>query len=77
MAASRSARAPCNRGGCRRRVAQVRWLSPNHRLLTLADAEEKLETWRRYYNEERPHGVIGNKVPIMLQNPDGAAGPPS
>jgi hypothetical protein len=27
---------------------------------------EKLEAWRRDYNEERPHGAIGNKVPIML-----------
>lgn len=27
-----------------------------HWFLTLADAREKLEAWRRYYNEERPHG---------------------
>jgi transposase InsO family protein len=31
-----------------------------HWFLTLADAAEKLEAWRRYYNEERPHGAIGN-----------------
>ncbi len=37
-----------------------------HWFLTLADAIEKLEAWRRYYNEERPHVAIGNKVPIML-----------
>tara|TARA_R110000851_G_scaffold255700_5_gene408240 strand:+ start:772 stop:1575 length:804 start_codon:yes stop_codon:yes gene_type:complete len=37
-----------------------------HWLLTLADAAEKLEAWRRYYNEERPHSAIGNKAPIML-----------
>ncbi len=43
--------------------------------LTLADAREKLEAWRRYYNEERPHGAIGNKVPISLQKPGGAASP--
>jgi hypothetical protein len=24
--------------------------------LTLADAREKMETWRRYHNEVRPHG---------------------
>ncbi len=48
-----------------------------HWLLTLADAVEKLEGWRRYYNEERPHGAIGNKVPISFINPDGATGPPS
>ena len=35
-----------------------------HWFLTLADAAENLEDWRRYYNEERPHRAIGNKVPI-------------
>ena len=39
-----------------------------HWFMTLADAQEKLEAWRRYYNEERPHGAIGNKAPIHLQN---------
>ena len=43
--------------------------------LTLADAREKLEAWRRYYNEDRPHGAIGNKPPISLQTPGGAASP--
>ena len=47
-----------------------------HWFLTLADAREKLEAWRRYYNEERPHGAIGHKPPIALQNPGGAASPP-
>ena len=40
-----------------------------HWFLTLADAAEKMEDWRRYYNEERPHGAIGHKVPISLLNP--------
>ncbi|MER9502473.1 IS3 family transposase [Mesorhizobium sp. M0587] len=48
-----------------------------HWFLTLADAAEKLEDWRRYYNEVRPHGAIGHKVPISLINPDGAVSPPS
>ena len=47
-----------------------------HWFLSLADAQEKVETWRRYYNEDRPHGAIGNKPPISLQNPDGAPSPP-
>ena len=34
--------------------------------MTLADAAEKLEAWHTYYNEERPHGAIGNKAPITL-----------
>ena len=48
-----------------------------HWFLTLADAREKMEAWRRYYNEERPHGAIGDKAPITLQNLDGAIGPSS
>lgn len=48
-----------------------------HWFLTLADAREKLEDWRKYYNEDRPHGAIGYKPPVLLQNPDGAASPPS
>jgi transposase InsO family protein len=27
-----------------------------HWFLTLADAQEKMEDWRNYYNEERPRG---------------------
>lgn len=46
-----------------------------HWFLTLADAQEKLEDWRRYYNEDRPHGAIGNKPPILLQNSGGVSGP--
>jgi putative transposase len=48
-----------------------------HWFLSLADAREKLDTWRRDYNEVRPHSAIGYKVPIALQNPGGAASPPS
>ena len=40
-----------------------------HLFLTLADAQEKLEAWRRYFNEGRPHGAIGNKPPISMMNP--------
>ena len=46
-----------------------------HWFLTLADAREKLEAWRRYYNEVRPHGAIGNQAPISLQSPGGALSP--
>jgi len=47
-----------------------------HWFLSLADTRKKLEDWRRYYNEERPHGAIGQKPPIMLLNRVGAASPP-
>lgn len=32
--------------------------------MSLADAREKLEDWRRHYNEDRPHSAIGYNVPI-------------
>lgn len=33
----------------------------------LADAETKIERWRRYYNEERPHSSIGMKTPVDFE----------
>ena len=34
----------------------------------LADAKKKIEKWRRYYNEERPHSSIGMKTPLDFEN---------
>jgi len=48
-----------------------------HWFMTLADAQEKLEAWRRDYNEVRPHSAIGYNVPVAIHNPDGATSPPS
>ncbi len=48
-----------------------------HWFLTLDDARSKVEDWRKYYNEERPHGAIGNKPPITLLNHGDAASPSS
>jgi putative transposase len=48
-----------------------------HWFMSLEDAKEKMEDWRKYYNEVRPHGAIGQKVPIALLNRDGAASPQS
>ena len=45
--------------------------------LSLADAREKLEDWRRHYNEDRPHSAIGYNVPIALHYPDGVTSPSS
>jgi putative transposase len=46
------------------------------RFLSLQDACEKLEAWRRHYNEERSHSAIGNIPPIMLANSAGETSPP-
>ncbi len=48
-----------------------------HWFMSLEDARQKMEAWRRYYNEERPHGAIGQKVPMTLLRSDGASSPPS
>ncbi len=40
-----------------------------HWFMDLADAREKLEAWRRDYNEVRPHSAIGYNVPIDLHIP--------
>jgi transposase InsO family protein len=47
-----------------------------HWFMTLGDAREKLECWRRDYNEVRPHGALGNKAPISLLIPAGDTNPP-
>ncbi|MGV2496020.1 IS3 family transposase [Pelagerythrobacter aerophilus] len=47
-----------------------------HWFLSLQDACEKLEAWRRHYNEERPHSAIGNIPPILLANSAGVTSPP-
>jgi putative transposase len=44
--------------------------------MTLADAGEKMKAWRRYYNEDRPHGAIGHKMPISLTNHGSDTSPP-
>ena len=46
-----------------------------HWFLTLDDAQQKLEDWRRYYNEEQPHGAIGQRASITLIYSAGATNP--
>ena len=48
-----------------------------HWFITLADVREEVEEWRSYYNEVRPHGAIGNKVPIALMHLGSEASQPS
>ena len=46
-----------------------------HWFMSLSDARQKLERWRRDYNEVRPHGAIGNKCPISLMTAIGDTSP--
>ena len=32
--------------------------------LSLEDAREKVEVWRKEYNRQRPHGALGNLTPL-------------
>ncbi|WP_305972545.1 MULTISPECIES: integrase core domain-containing protein, partial [unclassified Mameliella] len=48
-----------------------------HWFMSLADAQEKLEDWRRHYNEDRPHSAIGYNVPIAMHYPDDVTSPSS
>lgn len=47
-----------------------------HWFMSLDDARQKCEDWRRDYNEERLHSAIGNKRPIELIDRSAAHGPP-
>ena len=42
-----------------------------HWFMSLDDAREKCEAWRRDYNEVRPHSAIGNKPPIANRTVSG------
>jgi putative transposase len=46
-----------------------------HWFMELEDTSEKLEPWRRDYNEERPHSAIRNKVPAALMKLPDASSP--
>jgi len=46
-----------------------------HWFMNLDDARQKMEEWRRDYNEIRPHSAIGNKPPISLMNRSSAYSP--
>ena len=49
--------------------------------LSLEDAREKVEVWRKEYNRYRPHGALGNLSPVefaetreMVQRPEKSLG---
>ena len=46
-----------------------------HWFMSLDDAQRKCETWRRDYNEQRPHSAIGNMTPVEAMKRSAAHGP--
>lgn len=48
------------------RPVDIRWEQEclnNHRSLSFADAKEKIDGWRTYYNEVRPHSALKWQAP--------------
>ena len=56
-------------GKFRSECLNTRWF------MSLDDARQKMEEWRRDYNEIRPHSAIGNKPPVSLMNGSSAYPP--
>jgi putative transposase len=49
-----------------------------HWFLSVADAQEKIEQWRKDYNEQRPHSSLGNLTPAVFasqRRPEASAAP--
>ena len=44
-----------------------------HWFLSLADAQRKIEAWRQYYNEVRPHSALGWLAPAEFARQNGPA----
>jgi putative transposase len=47
-----------------------------HCFMSLGEARETIEAWRRDYNEVRPHSSLGNRTPQEFTGGAGAALPP-
>ncbi len=45
-----------------------------HWFLSVADAQEKIESWREHYNTERPHSALGNVAPEVFVRQGSARG---
>ena len=46
-----------------------------HWFMTLVYARDRLEDWRKCYNEDQPHGAIGNTPWVSIMTPVGAPRP--
>jgi putative transposase len=57
-------------GSFRDECLNVNWF------LSLEDAEEKIESWRREYNEWRPHSSLDNLTPMQYRKIHGGQDSP-
>jgi len=48
--------------------------SNEHRFLSIADAQEKVDAWRNHYNTGRPHSALGNIAPEAFARQASARG---
>jgi putative transposase len=44
-----------------------------HWFQDLAEARERIETWRHHYNTVRPHSALGNRTPAEYAKGSGLA----
>jgi putative transposase len=51
-----------------RRLNQLECANSKLKKVVADMAQEKLADWRRYYNQERPHGAIGQKASMTQFN---------
>ena len=58
-------------GSFRDECLNVNWF------LSLEDAEEKIESWRREYNEWRPHSSLDNLTPVQYREMHGTQDRPN
>jgi transposase InsO family protein len=55
-----------------------RWLTADRMAGTEAELQDQLDTWRRHYNQHRPHGSLAGNAPLsrwQALEPAGPAGP--
>jgi len=47
-----------------------------HWFLSLADARSKIEAWRKFYNEDRPHSALAWRTPAEFAREHGSQANP-
>ncbi|WP_019305537.1 integrase core domain-containing protein, partial [Xanthomonas oryzae] len=53
-------------------VVLIRLSLNEHWFLSLDDARSKIEAWRRFYNQERPHSTLAWRTPAEFAREHGS-----